>query len=320
MIEIYIKIKNFYTSGSKKCMFYTISSLIHYIINFLSKLELYYKYKFIEKKDDKKIILFDIYDDDKDNDKDNIDEYYIKIINETLKILKECILIIQKESQDAAFKFYLLSFYQMNKMNFMIEMDKEKTHFKELFLNFYEEAIRILKNIKNSPKTNIKYNLFNYLCGYLPYFTTLLEKEKIENTIECLENEMSTLNDDKINFLIKINVAKLIFLIFGDTERIIINLNKAFEIAKANSESLGKINLYNNLINEILFYIEKDNKYNFIDILNEIIKKIKDNKLLAKETNNDEIEEASNFYNRMIDFINKRKIEGQNSIYNNVII
>ena len=320
MIDIYIKIKIFFTSGSKKCIFFTISSLIHYIINFLSKLELYYKYKFIEKKDDKKIILFDIYDSDNDKDKDKIDEYYIKIINEALKLLKECILIIQKESQDAAFKFYLLSFCQMNKMNFMIEMDKTKTHFKELFQTFYEEAIKIFKNIKNDTNSNIKYNLFTYLCGYLPYFRTLLDKEKIENTVELLENEMSNLNNDKINFLVKVNIAKLYSLIFGDVDRIKMNLNKAFEIAKANSDNFGKINLFNKLINEIFFFIEKDKKYNFIDILNEIIKEIKDNKLLTNETNNNEIKEASNFYNRMIEFINKRKKEEQNSIYNNVII
>jgi hypothetical protein len=285
----------------------------------LSKLELYYKYKVIEKKDDKKIILFDIYDGDNDKDKDKIDEYYIKIINETLKLLKECILIIQKESQEAAFKFYLLTFCQMNKMNFMIEMDKTKTHFKEIFQTFFEEAIKIFKNAKNDTKSNIKYNLFIYLCGYLPYYRILLEKESIENTIESLENELSNLNDDKIKFLVKINIAKLYYSLFGDDNRIKMNLNKGFEIAKANHESLEKINLFNKLMNEILFYIEKDNKYNFIDILNEIIKEIKDNKFLEKETNDDGIKEASNFYNRIIDFINKKK-EEQNSIYNNVII
>ena len=320
MVDLYIKIKYFFSSGSKKCKFFTISSLIHYIINFLSKLELYYKYKFIEKKDVKNIIIFDINDGNNDKDKDKIDESYIKIINETLKLLKECILTIQKESQDSAFKFYLLSFCQMNKMNFMIEMDKAKTHFKELFQTFYEEAIKIFKNIKNDAKTNIKYNLFNYLCGYLPYFRTLLDNEKIENTIKSLENEMSTLNDGKINFLVKLNLTKLYYLLFEDVDRIRLNLNKSFEIAKTNSESIGKINLLNKLMNEILFYIGKDNKYNFIDILNEIIKEIKDIKLLTNETNNDEIKEASNFYNRMIEFINKRKKGEQNSIYNKVII
>ena len=30
------------------------------------------------------------------------------------------------------------------------------------------------------------------------------------------------------------------------------------------------------------FFIEKDKKYNFIDILNEIIKEIKDNKIINK--------------------------------------
>ena len=321
MVEIFIKIKNFFTSGSKKCIFFTISSLIHYIINFLSNLELYYKYKFLEKKDGKSIIIFDIYDGDDDNDKEKIDEYYIKVIDETLKLLKECLLIIQKERQDVAFKFYLLSFCQMNKMNFMIEMDKTKAHYKELFQTFYEEAIQIFKNIKNDSKSNIKYNSYIYFCGYLPYFITLLEKEKIENTIESLENEISTLNDEKINFLVKVNKAKLYFLIFGDEDRIKMNLNKAFEIAKANSESLVKINLFNNLINEILLYIEKDKKYNFVDILNAIFKEIKDNKLLAEETNNDEIKEALNFYSRMIEFINKRnKEEDHNSIYNNIII
>lgn len=321
MIEIYIKMKNFFSSGTKECGFFTISSLIYYLINFLNKLESFYKYKFIEKKDGKNILLFDIYDNnDNDKDKDKIDEYFIKVIIESLKLLKECILIIQKESKETAFKFYLLSFYQMNKMNFMIEMNKTETNFKELFQSFYEEAINIFKNFKNGTKTNIKYKLFIDLCGYLPYFITLLEKEKIENCIDSLESEMSSLNDDKINFLVKINVAKIYYFIFGDVDRIKIKLNKAFEIAKVNTESLGKLNLFNQLINEILFYFEKDSKYNFVDILNKIIKEIKNNKLLAKETNNDEIKEATNFYNRMIDFINIRNKEQQNSIYNNISI
>ena len=319
IVQIFIKIKNFFISGFKKSAFFTLSSLIYYIINFINRIEIFYKYKIVKIDDEnddniknKIINYFDI------NDKGNIKEvnlYFTTLMKDIIELLKECLLIIQKESSEKAFKLYLLLFNQMNKMKYIIESDK--TILLELFQFFFDEAINIFKNYND---LNSKYNLFTYLCGYLPSFTHIINDDKIINIIELLENEMLNINSMEIQFNSMINISNLYFLIFKDKTKVKEYLNKCLLIANKKLEMKEKIKLLIILINKILYYKEKDNNFDFIEILNDIIKEIKDSEIFNKRIIDDDLNKIYNYYKRTIDLINERKNAKLNNFYDSINI
>ena len=310
MVEIFMKIKNFLETGPSQTQFYTMKSLIYYIICFMNKLELFYKYKFIniseENKDNKsKNEIINYFDIDNESNKEKINEYFIRLMKDIINILKESIIIIKKQSPEFAFKLYLLSFNQMNKMKYIYIIDKKI--FLEQFQYFFDEALNIFKNYKNDNDNdlNIKYNLFIYLCGYLPSFTYILKKDKINNIFEMFESEIGNINDTKFQFDILLNISNLYFLIYKDKEKVFDYLNKCFLVVKKDLNSNININLSIKLTNKIIFYMEKDYKDNNLkDLLNNIIKEVKDSEILLKQNNID----IYNYYKRTIDLINERKI------------
>ena len=310
MVEIFMKIKNFLETGPSQTQFYNMKSLIYYIICFMNKLELFYNYKFIniseENKDNKsKNEIINYFDIDNESNKEKINEYFIRLMKDIINILKESIIIIKKQSPEFAFKLYLLSFNQMNKMKYIYIIDKKI--FLEQFQYFFDEALNILRSYKNDNDNdlNIKYNLFIYLCGYLPSFTYILNKDKINNIIEIFESEIGNINDTKFQFDILLNISNLYFLIYKDKEKVFDYLNKCFLVVKKDLNANININLSIKLTNKIIFYMEKDYKDNNLkDLLNNIIKEVKDSEILLKQNNID----IYNYYKRTIDLINERKI------------
>ena len=322
IVEIYMKIKNFLETGPSQTQFYTMKSLIYYIINFMNKLELCYNYKIINKSDENKdnkikneiVYYFDI---DNESNKEKINEYFIKIIKDVINILKESLIIIKKQSPEAAFKLYLLSFNQMNKMKYIYEIDKKI--FLEQFQYFFDEALNIFRSYKNDNDNdlNIKCKLFIYLCGYLPLFTYIFDKDKFKNIFEMFENEIQNINDVKFQFDILLNISNLYFLIFKDKEKVIDYLNKCFLVVKKDLKSSINIKLSIILINKIIFFMEKDyNGNNLVDLLNNIIKELKDSKILLEKNNKD----IYNYYKRTLDLISERKNTIQNKIYDLIAI
>ena len=273
MVDIFAKIFKFLISGSKKDIFPMIQSLICYIINFMNKIEIFYKYQKKEIKDKNSNIMNNndtsyLFDISIENDKKKIKEYYIRLIEDILKQLKDCMLIIQKESIVKAFKYYLLIFCQMNKMTHIIEIDKKL--FTELFQYFFDEALNIWKNINNNEDLTIKYNLFIYLCGNLPCFTKIIDKEKISSIVELFESQIANINDKKFQYEIIINICDIYFFIYKDKEKVKDSLNKSLEIIKKNLDNLENKKLLIKLMNKILYYIEKQDEYAPIEILNYI--------------------------------------------------
>lgn len=323
MVDIFAKIFKFLISGPKKDIFSTIQSLICYIINFMNKIEIFYEYKKEEIKDKNSNIfnnndttyLFDI---NIENDEVKIKEYYIKLIEDILKQLKECMLIIKKESIVKAFKYYLLIFCQMNKMTDIIEINKKL--FTELFQYFFDEALNIWKNINNDEDLTIKYNLFLYLCGYLPFFTKIIDKEKIIDIVELFESQMTNINDKKFQYDIIMNICDIYFFIYKDKEKVRDSLNKSLEIIKNNLDNLENKKLLIKLMNKILYYIEKEDIYALIEILNFIINEIKDKAIFKEEKTNDDLNEIYNYYKNTLNLINQRKNENKNKIYDSLVI
>ena len=228
MLDIYSKIKNFFVTASSQTEFYTIQSLIYYIINFIKQLELFYKYKIIKSSDENndnnfKNEIINLFEIDNEDNKEKINEYFIKLMKDFIDLLKESLLIIKKHSLEISFKLYLLSFKEMNNIIYITQINK--ILFFEYFQYFFDEALNIFKNYNNNDLNN-KYNLFIYLCGYLPEFINIINKEKMKNIIEIIENEMLNINDEHLKFKIIIKISKLYFLIYRDNEKLQYYLQK----------------------------------------------------------------------------------------------
>ena len=254
MMEIFTKFYKLILSGSKENIIFIIPSLINYIILFMNDIEKFYKNRIKGIKDDdennnkKNHDIFDI--GDENNNKEKIDEYFIKLMKDIINQLIECISSIKKESFVKAFKYSLLIFSQINKLEYIIEIDKNT--FIKLFHYFFDEALDIWQNIKNDKDLNVKNNLFLYLCGYLPYFTKIIDKEKYNKIIEIFENEIPNITDVKFKYEIIINIGDIYFLMYKNKEKVNQYINKALELIKNNLESIDNIRLLIKLINKII--------------------------------------------------------------------
>jgi hypothetical protein len=332
MMEIFQKFYKLFLSGSKKNIYFMISTLINHIICFMNKLEQFYKYKIMNIKCDNgennnnnnidindNNDVFDI--GEEKNNKEIINDYFIKLIKDVVNKLRECISIIKKESNVKAFKYNLLIFSQMNKMHFIIEIDKNILA--ESFHYFFDDSLNIWQNINISNdkdlNLNIKYDLFLNLCGYIPHFMKTID---VGTLIHIFENEIPNITDINFKYEILINICDIYFCVNKNREKFNDYLNKALDIIRNNIESIDNKRLLIKLINKILYYIEKneDNKFVSIEILNNIFNDVKKNELFIGEKMDDNLREIYEYYKNTLNIIIQRKNEKKNNAYSSLVI
>ena len=319
VIKILNKIKTFLNSGTLETNLCTFPTLIYFIIGYMKKLELFYneyfsKNKYMEKAKKENVPEIELSISNKD-DYIFVESYFINIIKDLLKILKECILIIENKNQIKAFKLYLIAFCQITKINYIFK--SKKNLLDELYEDYIKKIIYLYKNFKEEDN---KYKMFQYLCGYLHNISFFLEKEKMKNIFEFLEKEFPQFNDSKIKFNIAINICDLYFYTVKDKEMVEKYINQALQVSNTNLFSFDNINLLINLINKILSYMENDYRPNYIEIINKAIKQLKNTNFLINGVGNEGYKETYNHYENTIKYITKKKIQKSNSIYNSIIL
>ena len=311
MIQMLAKLKTFLNSGPIDTTQQTIPSIIYYIINYLKQIELFYRSSILNQNNNTKnsVQKFALPIEIEDN-KEKIEKYFIKLIKDISELLKECILIIVNNKQ--SFKFFLMSSYQINNMNFIFELNKNSLY--EIFEDFLQSSINILRNCKDK---KIKIEMLLYLIGYLPDFK-IFNKEKIRNILDSLIQEFSNIKNTKIEFNAAINICSLYFSILKDTENMEQLIDKSFQLVSKNLNSSENIYLLITLINKILYYIEKGYKPLSFDIINNSINLLKESKLLNEENNIEDLKEVKIYYKKTLEFIKKKKNEKNNYIYDSL--
>lgn len=311
MIQMLAKLKTFLNSGPIDTAQQTIPSIIYYIINYLKQIELFYRSSILNQNNNTKnsVQKFALPIEIEDN-KEKIEKYFIKLIKDISELLKECILIIVNNKQ--SFKFFLMSSYQINNMNFIFELNKNSLY--EIFEDFLQSSINILRNCKDK---KIKIEMLHYLIGYLPDFK-IFDKEKIRNILDSLIQEFSNIKNTKIEFNAAINICSLYFSILKDTENMEQLIDKSFQLVSKNLNSSENIYLLITLINKILYYIEKGYKPLSFDIINKSINLLKESKLLNEENNIEDLKEVKIYYKKTLEFIKKKKNEKNNYIYDSL--
>ena len=311
MIQMLAKLKTFLNSGPIDTTQQTIPSIIYYIINYLKQIELFYRSSILNQNNNTKnsVQKFALPIEIEDN-KEKIEKYFIKLIKDISELLKECILIIVNNKQ--SFKFFLMSSYQINNMNFIFELNKNSLY--EIFEDFLQSSINILSNCKDK---KVKIEMLLYLIGYLPDFK-IFNKEKIRNILDSLIQEFSNIKNTKIEFNAAINICSLYFSILKDTENMEQLIDKSFQLVSKNLNSSENIYLLITLINKILYYIEKGYKPLSFDIINKSINLLKESKLLNEENNIEDLKEVKIYYKKTLEFIKKKKNEKNNYIYDSL--
>ena len=225
------------------------------------------------------------------------------------------ILIIENNNNIEAFRYYLLICYLINKMDYISQINKNL--FNELFDEFFQKAMNILKNIE---KSEIKYQMIQYLLCYAKKFTLFFDKFKEKTILSLIENEFYDFNDLKNYFNIAINLCDFLYFITKDYKNLEKYIIIIFQLLIKDLESHDNVYLLITLINKLLYYMGKENKPFLIDIINKSIKFLNESKFFKLENNKQTYKNTFSYYKNTLGFIEKRKNKNNDSIYKSIIL
>ena len=280
LLQIYNKYKKAIFESKQKYKIFIIKILINYLILFCQKLSL---------KNDK---------DDKFN----------QLINDTFILLNECISIIEKDTPRATIKLIMIA---ISTFNYCIEGNRNI--FKEKCEALLDVALVLFKSdILNIDE---KYNVCLDFFGYLPLFG-LVDKDKIISVIKVITSIIDNMNKKENKFCILINVSQLYYSIIKDGNLSMEYINNAKKLLEEDFSNIDNIKLCIDFSNKMIYYIENDNDAIIKgkdEILIEMLNKLHDNENIKNDNN------IQKYYNNTIRYIEKKKDnEKYKAIYDSI--
>ena len=304
ILEIFNQFKNIFSYGGEIRRQFSLPSLVNAIIIFCNKIIIAYQNKISDLSDninDSKVNLNKI-SNSIDISKITNNEQFHKLISNIFKLLNEVIELIMQENGEMAFKLYICCSSLVNK----ITVEKEK--FSENCLSFMKKALYLLE-LDN--KLN-KVNLLQYLSSHIINLNILSNEQKnlfINNFIKIDEQKENREEQFKIILII----SKLNYNLFKDTKLISECLIKARRFADFDMMVNKNIGLYIDLINEILYFVEKSD--NIIEIkkeqIEDLIELVKGHintiKTTNEESDKNKIDKVEQYFVNTINILKKRK-------------
>ena len=304
ILEIFNQFKNIFSYGGEIRRQFSLPSLVNAIIIFCNKIIIAYQNKISDLSDninDSKVNLNKI-SNSIDINKITNNEQFHKLISNIFKLLNEVIELIMQENGEMAFKLYICCSSLVNK----ITVEKEK--FSENCLSFMKKALYLLE-LDN--KLN-KVNLLQYLSSHIINLNILSNEQKnlfINNFIKIDEQKENREEQFKIILII----SKLNYNLFKDTKLISECLIKARRFADFDMMVNKNIGLYIDLINEILYFVEKSD--NIIEIkkeqIEDLIELVKGHintiKTTNEESDKNKIDKVEQYFVNTINILKKRK-------------
>ena len=304
ILEIFNQFKNIFSYGGEIRRQFSLPSLVNAIIIFCNKIIIAYQNKISDLSDninDSKVNLNKI-SNSIDISKITNNEQFHKLISNIFKLLNEVIELIMQENGEMAFKLYICCSSLVNK----ITVEKEK--FSENCLSFMKKALYLLEF---DNKLN-KVNLLQYLSSHIINLNILSNEQKnlfINNFIKIDEQKENREEQFKIILII----SKLNYNLFKDTKLISECLIKARRFADFDMMVNKNIGLYIDLINEILYFVEKSD--NIIEIkkeqIEDLIELVKGHintiKTTNEESDKNKIDKVEQYFVNTINILKKRK-------------
>ena len=315
--QIYEELKNIFVNGGEKRKKVTLPALANCIILFCHRLSIAYdnKNNLISEEKKKNNFVKESIETYNISKIENGEAFY-KLMIDIYKLLNEIISLIKENWLEVALKLYLVSASQVNSIL------SEKNNFEEACASFMNGALNIFNEGKYD--INHKYFLLSQICGYLVNFT-ILSKENLENIIKVLMDTGNKMTKRGDQFNTMIDIGQIYYIVLKDGKKVLDCINKARKFANFAMTNPQNLNLYVDLLNKFLYFIDVENEIVTIkaDQIDEMIELIKNHiETIKNEVSKDSsfLPAIESYFNNTIEFIKKRKSEeNHKAIYDEIL-
>ena len=315
--QIYEELKNIFVNGGEKRKKVTLPALANCIILFCHRLSIAYdnKNNLISEEKKKNNFVKESIETYNISKIENGEAFY-KLMIDIYKLLNEIISLIKENWPEVALKLYLVAASQVNSIL------SEKNNFEEACASFMNGALNIFNEGKYD--INHKYFLLSQICGYLVNFT-ILNKENLENIIKVLMDTGNKMTKRGDQFNTMIDIGQIYYIVLKDGKKVLDCINKARKFANFAMTNPQNLNLYVDLLNKFLYFIDVENEIVTIkaDQIDEMIELIKNHiETIKNEVSKDSsfLPAIESYFNNTIEFIKKRKSEeNHKAIYDEIL-
>ena len=315
--QIYEELKNIFVNGGEKRKKVTLPALANCIILFCHRLSIAYdnKNNLISEEKKKNNFVKESIETYNISKIENGEAFY-KLMIDIYKLLNEIISLIKENWPEVALKLYLVAASQVNSIL------SEKNNFEEACASFMNGALDIFNEGKYD--INHKYFLLSQICGYLVNFT-ILSKENLENIIKVLMDTGNKMTKRGDQFNTMIDIGQIYYIVLKDGKKVLDCINKARKFANFAMTNPQNLNLYVDLLNKFLYFIDVENEIVTIkaDQIDEMIELIKNHiETIKNEVSKDSsfLPAIESYFNNTIEFIKKRKSEeNHKAIYDEIL-
>ena len=315
--QIYEELKNIFVNGGEKRKKVTLPALANCIILFCHRLSIAYdnKNNLISEEKKKNNFVKESIETYNISKIENGEAFY-KLMIDIYKLLNEIISLIKENWPEVALKLYLVAASQVNSIL------SEKNNFEEACASFMNGALNIFNEGKYD--INHKYFLLSQICGYLVNFT-ILSKENLENIIKVLMDTGNKMTKRGDQFNTMIDIGQIYYIVLKDGKKVLDCINKARKFANFAMTNPQNLNLYVDLLNKFLYFIDVENEILTIkaDQIDEMIELIKNHiETIKNEVSKDSsfLPAIESYFNNTIEFIKKRKSEeNHKAIYDEIL-
>ena len=315
--QIYEELKNIFVNGGEKRKKVTLPALANCIILFCHRLSIAYdnKNNLISEEKKKNNFVKESIETYNISKIENGEAFY-KLMIDIYKLLNEIISLIKENWPEVAMKLYLVAASQVNSIL------SEKNNFEEACASFMNGALNIFNEGKYD--INHKYFLLSQICGYLVNFT-ILSKENLENIIKVLMDTGNKMTKRGDQFNTMIDIGQIYYIVLKDGKKVLDCINKARKFANFAMTNPQNLNLYVDLLNKFLYFIDVENEIVTIkaDQIDEMIELIKNHiETIKNEVSKDSsfLPAIESYFNNTIEFIKKRKSEeNHKAIYDEIL-
>ena len=315
--QIYEELKNIFVNGGEKRKKVTLPALANCIILFCHRLSIAYdnKNNLISEEKKKNNFVKESIETYNISKIENGEAFY-KLMIDIYKLLNEIISLIKENWPEVALKLYLVAASQVNSIL------SEKNNFEEACASFMNGALNIFNEGKYD--INHKYFLLSQICGYLVNFT-ILNKENLENIIKVLMDTGNKMTKRGDQFNTMIDIGQIYYIVLKDGKKVLDCINKARKFANFAMTNPQNLNLYVDLLNKFLYFIDVENEIVTIkaEQIDEMIELIKNHiETIKNEVSKDSsfLPAIESYFNNTIEFIKKRKSEeNHKAIYDEIL-
>jgi len=313
LFDIFVELKNVFFNGGDKRKKYTLPYLANALLDLCYTISGAYDLQNNNVSEEIKTTIFIDKVSNIDISQIDSNETFHKIMFQFYTLLNEVISNITQLNPELGFKIYLNAASQVN------TIQTAKENFSESCASFLNAAISIIKDGKI--EQDLKFSLLTILSGTLLNLN-ILSQELIVQFISTIQNLSQNLikRSDQCNAML--NIAQLYYTLLGDKNKVIECLTKSKRFADFAITNPKMLYLHVTILNKIMYFTEiDDNDFIKVELYEDVIETVK-NYIQTITTENKEQKDflppIQAYFDRTLEVINKRKLEGKKKIYSEI--